>query len=123
MPTSKKLLHEKIRAKYMELFSTILAQQNEQVLITGSNEISVPCVDSEGNEEFIVITFKVPIGSREGEIYDGYSIAQDYILKQTQKTEAAAIAAAKKQRKIVRDIEARKQKAEAKAKYEKEKLK
>ena len=46
-----------------------------------------PVLIVKGNDEFMVITFKVPTGSREGDVYDGYAMAQDYEIKQKDKKE------------------------------------
>ena len=121
MATNKKALHEGIRARYMEMVKSFLIEKGEEVLLTSSNEFALPCVDSEGNDEFIVLTFKVPTGSRDGEAYDGYAMAEDFKMKQTAKAEKAKEAAEKKARKVARDAEMRKQKAEAKAKRQAEK--
>ena len=121
MATNKKALHEGIRARYMEMVKEFLAEKGEEVLLTSSSEFALPCVDSEGNDEFIVLTFKVPTGSRDGEAYDGYAMAEDFKMKQTAKAEKAKEAAEKKARKVARDAEMRKQKAEAKAKRQAEK--
>ena len=51
----------------------------------GSNEIALPVLDEEGNEKWLVLTFKVPTGSRDGDAYDGYSMAEDYQMRQTEK--------------------------------------
>ena len=112
---SKKTLHNALRAKYIERVSKFLADSGEEVLVTGSNEIALPCVDSEGNDEFIVLTFKIPTGSREGDIYDGYSMAEDFKMKTAEKAEKAKVAAEKKARKIARDKQMREAKAKAKA--------
>ena len=113
--TSKKSLHDALRAKYIERVSKFLADAGEEVLVTGSNEIALPCVDSEGNDEFIVITFKVPTGSRDGDAYDGYSMAEDFKIKTAEKAEKAKIAAEKKAKKIAQDKKMREEKAKAKA--------
>lgn len=113
--TSKKSLHNALRAKYIERVSKFLADAGEEVLVTGSNEIALPCVDSEGNDEFIVITFKVPTGSRDGDAYDGYSMAEDFKMKSAEKAEKAKIAAEKKAKKIAQDKKMREEKAKAKA--------
>ena len=115
--TSKKILHDTLRAKYIERVSEFLADAGEEVLITGSNEIALPCVDSEGNDEFVVITFKVPTGSRDGDAYDGYSMAEDFKMKTTEKAEKAKIAAEKKAKKIARDKKMREERAKAKAEH------
>ena len=115
--TSKKTLHNALRAKYIERVSKFLADSGEEVLVTGSNEIALPCVDSEGNDEFIVLTFKIPTGSREGDIYDGYSMAEDFKMRTAEKAEKAKVAAEKKAKKIARDKQMREAKAKAKAEY------
>lgn len=115
--TSKKILHDALRAKYIERVSKFLADAGEEVLITGSNEIALPCVDSEGNDEFIVITFKVPTGSRDGDAYDGYSMAENFKIKTAEKAEKAKIAAEKKAKKIAQDKKMREEKARAKAEH------
>ena len=113
--TSKKTLHNALRAKYIERVSKFLADSGEEVLVTGSNEIALPCVDSEGNDEFIVLTFKIPTGSREGDIYDGYSMAEDFKMRTAEKAEKAKVAAEKKAKKIARDKQIREAKVKAKA--------
>lgn len=115
--TSKKSLHDALRAKYIERVSKFLTDAGEEVLVTGSNEIALPCVDSEGNDEFIVITFKVPTGSRDGDAYDGYSMAEDFKMKSAEKAEKAKIAAERKAKKIARDKKMREEKAKAKAEH------
>ena len=115
--TSKKSLHNALRAKYIERVSKFLADAGEEVLVTGSNEIALPCVDSEGNDEFIVLTFKVPTGSRDGDAYDGYSMAEDFKMKSAEKAEKAKIAAEKKAKKIAQDQKMREEKAKAKAEH------
>lgn len=110
MATSNKALNDKLRERYIEIISKTLAEQDEEVLRTGSNEIAFPCVDDEGNDKFIVLTVKVPTGSRDGEGYDGYSMAEDYAIKCKNKAESAAKKEAEKQKKIARDKKAREKK-------------
>lgn len=118
MAKSKKILHEELRAKYMKLVSDLLAEKDEEILVVGSNEIAIPCVDSEGNDEYMVITFKVPTGSRDGDIYDGYLMAEDYTRKVREQAEKAEKAKAEKEKKIARDKAQREAKAKAKAERE-----
>lgn len=120
MATSKKSLNEKLRAKYMELVKCYLADEyDEEILVTGSNEFCIPCVDDEGNDEFLVITFKAPTGSRDGDAYDGYAMAEDYRMKCEAKAEKAKESAKKKAEKIARDKANREARAKAKAEHQK----
>ena len=120
MAKSKKQLHEGIRNKFMKAVVGYFEQElGEEVLRTKSNEIAIPCVDEEGNDEWCVITFKVPTGSRDdGEAYDGYGMADEYTAKETEKAEKAAKAKAEKERKIAKDKAQREAKAKAKAEHQ-----
>ena len=119
MAKTMKQLHEGIRNKYLALITEYLTAQGEEVLKVKSNEISIPTLDEEGNEEFIVLTFKVPTGSRDdGEAYDGYGVAQQYAESVVAKEEKAKAEAEKKAKKIARDKAQREAKAKAKAEHE-----
>ncbi len=118
MATSKKSLNEKLRNSYLTLVSDFLKEKGEEILVTGSNEICLPCVDAEGNDEFVVITFKVPTGSRDGDPYDGYGIAEDYAMKCEAKAEKAKETARKKAEKIAKDKADREARAKAKAEHQ-----
>jgi hypothetical protein len=119
MAKSKKQLHEAIRNGFMTKVSEWLTEQGEEVLRTKSNEIAIPCLDEDGNDEWCVITFKVPTGSRDdGEAYDGYGMADEYTAKEADKAEKAAKAQAEKEKKIARDKAQREAKAKAKAEHE-----
>ena len=115
MATSKKSLHEGIRNRYLAAVAAFLSENGEEVLRTGANEIALPCVDAEGNDEYIVLTFKVPTGTRDGEPYDGHDEAAAYAEHTAAKAEKAAKAKAEKAAKIERDKAARAAKAAAKA--------
>lgn len=118
MAKTKKQLHEEIRNRYLALISEYLAEQGEEILRVKSNEIAIPCLDEEGNEEFIVMTFKVPTGSRDdGEAYDGYGMAEQYAESVAEKEEKAKIEAEKKAKKIAKDKAMREQRAKAKAEH------
>lgn len=115
MTNSKKALREALREKYMNAISKFLEGADEEVLVTKSNEIAIPCVDAEGNDEFVVVTFKVPTGSRDGDPYDGYDMAEAYKEHVAAKAEKAKAAAEAKARKIARDKAEREAKAKARA--------
>ena len=113
MAVSRKIERELIRKSFLEKVSQFLAESGEEVLIVKSNEIAIPVVGCEGNEDFLVITFKVPTGANKGlEPYDGYALAEDYVHNLAEKEAKAKAKAEEKARKIERDAEIRKRKAE-----------
>ena len=113
MSVSRKVEREILRNDYLQKIIDCLLSQNEQVLRVKSNEIALPVVGCEGNEDFIVITVKVPTGANKGtEPYDGYSMAEEYEMKLKEKAQKKKDAEEKKKRKIARDEEIRKKKKE-----------
>ena len=113
MAVSRKVEREIIRKSFLEKVSKFLAESGEEVLIVKSNEIAIPVVGCEGNEDFLVLTFKVPTGANKGlEPYDGYALAEDYVHNLAEKEAKAKAKADEKARKIARDAEIRKRKAE-----------
>ena len=108
---------DKARGLVMNGVTQMLKQigyADNEILRTGSQELCVPIVGEEAEEGYLVITFKVPTGSRDGEAYDGYAMAEDYALKQKRKEEKARVAAEEKAKKIARDAAAREAKKKAK---------
>ena len=111
-----KAANEALRAHYTELLTKLLADYGEEVLRVKSNELAIPCVDKDGEDSYVVITLKVPTGSRDGDPYDGHGEAQSYEMSVKQKAEKAEADAKKKAAKIARDKAYREKQAENKAK-------
>lgn len=113
MAISRKNERELIRNAYLTRIMDYLESNGEEVLRVKSNEIAIPVVGCEGNEDFLVITFKVPTGANKGaDPYDGYSEAEDYEMKLKEKAEKAKALAEKKAKKVARDEEIRRKKKE-----------
>ena len=91
-----KAANEALRAHYVELLTKLLADSGEEVLRVKSNELAIPCVDKDGEDSYVVITLKVPTGSRDGDPYDGHGEAQSYEMSVKQKAEKAEADAKKK---------------------------
>ena len=111
-----KVANEALRAQYIELLTKLLAEGGEEVLRVKSNELAIPCVDKDGEDNYVVITIKVPTGSRDGDPYDGYGEAESYAMSVKQKAEREAEKEKEKQKKIARDQAYRARQAENKAK-------
>lgn len=108
MAVSRKVEREILRSEFLTMVSEFLTTNGEEVLRVKSNEIAIPVVGCEDNEDFLVITFKVPTGANKGtEPYDGYAMAEDYELHLKAKAEKAKANAEKKAKKMARDAEIR----------------
>lgn len=105
---------DSVRASFMAKVRELLAEDGD-VLTTNSNELCVPILSDDNDEGYLVITFKVPTGSRDGEVYDGYIVAEDYAQKCKEREEKAKQQALEKARKIERDKHMREEKARLKA--------
>lgn len=112
MAVSRKVERELLKENYLNKIIETFAE-TEEVLRVKSNEIAFPVVGCEGNEDFIVITVKVPTGADKGLTpYDGYAMAEEFELKAKEKEEKAKANAEKKAKKIKRDEEIRNRKKE-----------
>ena len=112
MAVSRKVEREILRSAYLteiiEYFS-----DHDEVLKVKSNEVAIPVVGCEGNEDFIVITVKVPTGANKGtEPYDGYELAEEYERKLKEKELKKKEKELAKAKKIKRDEEVRRKKKE-----------
>ena len=113
MAVSRKVERDLIRRKYLEIISDFLAGYGEDVLRVKSNEIAFPVVGCEDNEDFLVITFKVPTGANKGtEPYDAYEMAEEYERSLKEKEAKAKAKAEAKAKKMAKDAEVRAKKAE-----------
>lgn len=101
---------DEIRTKIMEYCKVAFEEMQYDVLRTGSQEICLPIVGEDSEEGYLVITFKIPKGSRDGEPYDGYAVAEDYKMKVKQKEADAKKRAEAKAKKIERDKKIRAEK-------------
>ena len=110
---TRKQLDEEIKVRFLEGVSEHLESVGEEVLRVGSNELALPVVDADGNERWLVVIFKVPTGSRDGDPYDGYAMKEDYDMNQAKKA-AKAEENAKKAAKDKAKREAKKAEAETK---------
>ena len=87
MAVSRKVERELLKENYLNKIIETFAE-SEEVLRVKSNEIAFPVVGCEGNEDFIVITVKVPTGADKGMTpYDGYAMAEEYEMKLKEKEE------------------------------------
>ena len=89
MAKTQKSLNDELRAMYLSRVSECLSKEDE-VLVVGTNELAIPVVDTDGTEKWIVVSVKVPTGTRDGDSYDGYAMAEDFCLRQKNKAEKAA---------------------------------
>ena len=109
---TKTALNATLRNEWVNALIEKFSTEENDVLRTGSNEISIPVLDNEKNEKWIVITVKVPTGSRDGDEYDGYEKAEDYEIRIKEKKEKAEKRKAEKVKKIERNKKNSKNKTE-----------
>ena len=102
------LLREEIMTKLKDFFT----EQGEDFLRIAQGEACFPVVDKNGEDKFVQIVIKIPKGSRDGEPFDGYGMAEDFQMRSAEKEEKAKQAAEKKKAKIAKDEEMRRKKKE-----------
>ena len=88
-----KKTNDALRADYVTKLIEMMTAAGEEVLRTKSNEIAIPVVDADGEDNWVVFSVKVPVGSRDGDVYDGYGEAESYAMACQAKAEKAKKAA------------------------------
>lgn len=114
---TKAQIETALRKQFLDLIINAVSEKMEiDALFVGAGELTVPCVDAEGNETFANITVKIPRGTRNGsggyDAYDGYAAAEDYKFDLEEKAQKKTAADEKKRKKIEAD---EKKRAEKKA--------
>lgn len=79
---SKASLETEIRNRILTAITDTLSQMYDtDVMPVSASELTIPVLDSEGNEKFALIKVSIPRGSRiDGgyEAYDGYAAAEEW---------------------------------------------
>lgn len=119
MAKSVKVMKEEKKAEYLSILTKCLTEQGEQVMQTGSGEVAFPIVLENGDECFITLKMSIPSGSRNGEEYDGFAMADSYKITCQQRAEKAENARKAKEAKIAKDKARRENSAKIKAEREK----
>ena len=110
---TKTAVRNELRAKYFEKVWNFL-KESEDVLQVATNKFVFPTVDSQSEDQWVMVTVSVPLGAERGaEPYDGYGEAEAFQMKQTEKAEKKRNAEEKKAKQIA---EREKKKAEKEAK-------
>ena len=99
---SKASLENGLRNKFLTLISDMVSHELEtDVLPVSASEITIPCLDEEGNEKFVLIKVSIPRGTRNGQggydPYDGYAASEAYVLEQESKAQEKAVKKAMKE--------------------------
>lgn len=113
MAMTKTARETALRNDFLSKLIALLA--DEEVLRVGSNEISIPCVDAEGNDAWVNVKVSTPRGTRNGEggynEYNGYEARDLYAEDCKTRAEKAKAAEEKKAAKIAADAKRRAEKA------------
>lgn len=99
---SKASLENELRNEILKVIMDALEAHFDANCITvGSGEISIPTVDSEGNEKYPKIKVSIPRGTRNGEggyiPFDGYEAAEAYKEEKESKAQERAVKKAMKE--------------------------
>ena len=93
---TQKSVTDALRAQFTADLAEFLAQKYDcDVCKTATGTLMIPAVDSEGEDRWIKFSVIIPKDASEESGTDGYSLAQEYQLKQEAAAERKAKAAAK----------------------------
>lgn len=99
-----------VRAEYLKRIKDYFTEAGEEVLLIKSGTYAIPVVDSNNTDGWVTITVTIPKGSRDGEPFDGYELAEDFAFEQAKKEKKKAEEAAKREKKKAKDAAAREEK-------------
>lgn len=99
---SKASLENGLRNTFLEKLKAMIEKEYEtDALPVSASEITLPVVDDEGNEKFILVKVSIPRGTRNGEggyiPYDGYSESAAYLDDIANKAQEKAVKKAMKE--------------------------
>lgn len=106
-----------VKAEMMERFKELFEKEGETVLQIKSGTYSIPWARGD-DEGYLNVTFSIPKGSRDGELFDGYEEAENYKIESEVKARAKAEREEKKKKKMEKDRLAREKAKEKKAQRE-----
>ena len=93
-----------VRAEYLKRIKDYFTEAGEEVLLIKSGTYAIPVVDSNNTDGWVTITVTIPKGSRDGEPFDGYEVAEDFAFEQAEKEKKKAKdAAAREEKKRLRE--------------------
>lgn len=95
--------NDRYRNRLLADIMEFLKNKGEDCEQVASNCFAYPFVNDLGSEEFIKITIAVPTGSRDGEPYDMYALADEFKEKQKKQAEKQKQQAEQKAKKIEAD--------------------
>lgn len=80
---SKASLETEIRNRILDAITKTLTEMYDtDVMPVSASELTIPVLDSEGNEKFALIKVSIPRGTRNGDggynAYDGYAAAEEW---------------------------------------------
>lgn len=116
---TRKQENENKRTEILKKIWALIESEGDEVIQIKKNEIAFPIVYENGDEAFMKIAVSIPSGSRDGDIFDAYSLAEEYVINEKKKKEIAERKAEEKQKKIARDEKQREQNKLIKEKREK----
>ena len=101
MPKTKAQLENELRDDVLAVINRALTEHYQtDILDVSTSELTLPLIDSERNEKFVLIKVSIPRGTRvDGgyEPYDGYAAHEDWQLEKEGREERKRASEAKKE--------------------------
>ena len=117
---TRKQQNENKRTEILKKIWALIESEGDEVIQIKKNEIAFPFVYDNGDESFVKIAVSIPSGSRDGDIFDAYSLHEEFEINEKKKAETAKRKEEEKKKKIERDEKQRAQNKLIKEKREKE---
>lgn len=117
---TRKQEQDKRRSEFLKKLIAFIESEGDEAIQIKKNEVAFPIVFDNGDEAFMKIAVSIPAGSRDGDIFDAYSLHEEFEINERKKAETAKRQEEEKKKKIERDEKQRAQNKLIKEKREKE---
>lgn len=97
---TRKQENENKRTEILKKIWALIESEGDEVIQIKKNEIAFPFVYDNGDESFVKIAVSIPSGSRDGDIFDAYSLGEEFKINEKKKAEIAERKPKRKRKKL-----------------------
>lgn len=106
---TRKQEQDKKRTEFLKKLIAFIESEGDEAIQIKKNEVAFPIVFNNGDEAFMKLAVSIPSGGRDGDIFDAYSLREEFEINEKKKAEMAKRKEEDKKKKIERDEKQRQQ--------------
>ena len=75
---TRKQEQDKRRSEFLKKLIAFIESEGDEAIQIKKNEVAFPIVFNNGDEAFMKVAVSIPAGSRDGDIFDAYSLHEEF---------------------------------------------